>query len=304
MYSNSIKQNVYVSRQFEQINDEMWGYKIRIDGKDISDFKLVVALWWYLSDGEPDSNSKLPIQLGTHPFHELSECDLHRSEIFGSRIHIRVGDTSDGEKLIQLRNPPKCTAVDIPGRWLFYDTEFPCTLPYCTGDRLKTFITDHSWQGARLPWVWVPYDCYYHFYNPNEIIECANQLDISWIHVMGDSLAREIIGYLMSIFHEADTSKFDHADLTVANDTIRISFQSWNDLIDSDSGVRNETFILEMLDHYNILAPHTSQPVVLEQYKVKLTDIELTRPDVFVMNPAIAYSLYKQSTKVCCVFRH
>jgi len=46
-----------------------------------------------------------------------------------------------------------------------------------------------NWNGAVDPWVWVPYDCYYHIYSADDILYCAEKKNISWFLVLGGTIS-------------------------------------------------------------------------------------------------------------------
>lgn len=84
---------------------------------------------------------------------------------------------------------------------------------------------------------------------------------------------------------------------------VRISFQSWQDIILSGPSTtrgkenfRYEQFIVTMLDHYNFLQKGTS--TIVEDANVDLSLPALTgSPQVFIVNPAMAYALFKQTER-------
>jgi hypothetical protein len=309
--SSEMKQAVWVSRKYEPISkgSSQRGYRIEVEGLDGGQFELVVALYWFHSSNEPHAHKAEPILVGSHSFHEYSGCDLHRSEVWGSRklIHVHKEENNDATArplldLIVPSNPQKCTSMNEPGRWLRHAVGEVCRPPYCTGDLAETIISKPSWQGIQNGWVWVPYACHYHAYSQTDFLRCAEERNVAWIHVMGDSLAREYVGYLMSLFHNVDTSKFESADVQLGSgkDSIRLTFQSWQDVILLQQGASNRSgdFTETMLNHWNILGPGASTPLEFPKYRLSIPDTEVTRPDVFIMNPATAYSLFKQTEPV------
>lgn len=291
-------QNVFISHKYEEFGDGTGGYRVEIEGKDSGEYELIIALYWIYGNGEPNQSDREPILLGTHTFHDASYCDLYRSEITGSRLRIRV----TGPKFdIPITSGRKCTLVDEPGRWIYYDLVNPCVPVFCSGDRKASLITEPSWQGKRNSWIWVPYSCYYHLYTPEDISFCAKEKGINWIHFTGDSISREFVGYLMSVFNEPDTSKFQQADVNLNG--LRITFQAWNDIImEISTQERNIEFVEELLNHYNVLRPGTSATIESRRYLTYLDEIEVDRPDVFFMSPAVAYSLFHQQTSVSNMF--
>ena len=120
-----------------------------------------------------------------------------------------------------------------------------------------------------------------------------------------DSLPREIVAYLMSFNDVLDTTKFEHADEILGENGIRVTFQTWADILVRGTGhetlgdtPRNFGFIEEIFDHYNLRSNETSDE--LYKYKYLLYDEkQIDSPDVFIFNAANAYSEFLQSKKVC-----
>jgi hypothetical protein len=44
--------------------------------------------------------------------------------------------------------------------------------------------------------MWVPYTCYHHMYSKEDVLRCANDTGVNWIHIMGDSQEREFVSML------------------------------------------------------------------------------------------------------------
>lgn len=138
---------------------------------------------------ELNSGDPTPILVSSHIHHINTVCDLERSEVIGSRFTISV-DAGNSPDFIFKENPGKCDCAMEAGRWLdVIPLEAECRPPYCTGDRISTMISSMSWQGNRFPWLWIPYDCHYHYYDVEDFQYCAKQKDIKWIHVMGGNIS-------------------------------------------------------------------------------------------------------------------
>ena len=119
-----------------------------------------------------------------------------------------------------------------------------------------------------------------------------------------DSLPRESVAYLMSLNEVLDTTKFDHADVMLGETGIRITFESWTDIIGRGPGKnilgdqpRSRDFLETMIDHYNIRKMNSSKPIDMWEYNL-YQDIEEDSPDVFLANGANAYAMFLQSAKV------
>jgi hypothetical protein len=92
-----------------------------------------------------------------------------------------------------------------------------------------------------------------------------------------------------------------------------VTFQSWQDIIEgprsrplqgppsSPDFYRKKSEIAKILNFYNLIHEHTSAEVGIADIKLVLKPIEETPPSVFLMNPAMAYSLWRQSFKVCII---
>lgn len=121
-----------------------------------------------------------------------------------------------------------------------------------------------------------------------------------------DSLSREFVGYMISIYGMPDTQKFEHSDSMLNKTRIRMTFQSWQDMlvlgpaVEGDDNRRSEYFLKLTLDHFNLLEANTSAPLVDLALNLvdELNTTELTAPDVFVMNPAAAYAIFQQTVEV------
>lgn len=200
-------------------DEGMGGYAVSVSTKDAGLFTLDVTMNFIFGGSEYLSGQPTPICTSSHMRHEYSACDKERSDVLGSGIELRFVDDSrgrgDDNSIFASSDSSHCVEVHAPGRWVKLDTRYDCYPPYCTGDRFFSLVNSMSWQGATFDHVWRPYDCYFHFYTEEDFTHCANELDISWIHVMGDSLPREVAAYLMSIFGSPDTNKFETADQVI-----------------------------------------------------------------------------------------
>ena len=210
--------------------------------------------------------------------------------------------------LIAPPEPRKCTSIEERGRWLSFGLTETCRPPFSTGSLFDARISQESWQGTRYGLVWVPYDCFYHAYNRSDVIRCAEEKNISWIHVMGDSLSREHVGYLMTLFDNVDPTKFQHADVQLSEGerSLRLTFHSWNDVINIEQHTmyRDMNFTRTLLDHWNILQSGTSSPLENDEAQISLPRKEDTRPDVFLMSPGTAYCLSHQTDDVSKPAQH
>jgi hypothetical protein len=304
-----VKQAVRVSRKFEPISkgSPIHGYRIDVEGLDGNQFDLVITLHWIYASNEPYKQQTQPILIGSHAAYAYYSCDLERSRVQGSRRVLRVVAEEDLSGLARLDliappEPRKCTSIEEHGRWLNFGLTETCRPPFCTGSLFDARISQRSWQGTRHEWVWVPYDCYYHAYNRSDVLRCAEEKKISWIHVMGDSLSREHVGYLMTLFDNVDPTKFQHADIQLSEGekSLRLTFHSWPDVINMKESTiyRDMNFTRTLLNHWNILQSGTSSPLEIVRQKISLPRKEDSRPDVFLMSPGTAYCLSHQTDDV------
>jgi len=288
------------------------GYKVVVESRDAVASKLFVTqqLQWpnseRLREKEPE-----PVLLSSHMSHEINDCDLGRSEVFGSRVEVRPRHRASRAPALALPSQPrKCTRFQEEGRWLRLAEEEACAPPLCSGDKEAAEVSTMSWQGATYPYVWVPYECHVHFYSADDLAYCTEQLGIRWIHTMGDSLAREFVGYMTSIYGMPDTEKFEQLDSNLNGTVARITFQSWQDMLVAGPELygyeylRSPAFLQLMLDHYNLLQPNTSSPLEVVDVNLFLDETEPTAPDVFIMNPASAYALFQQTASAYDTFMH
>ena len=106
----------------------------------------------------------------------------------------------------------------------------------------------------------------------------------------------------MSLLEVLDTQKFEYADVEIKG--LRLSFLSWPDIVlagviaKAPEYERPIEFTKQIFDHYKIFPSSTSKPVVIDELRLNLTRAETSSPDVVVMSPATAYSLYLQKTEV------
>lgn len=161
-------------------DEDKGGYKIDIEAKDTGSFFLKVTMNYIYPYSEIQVGDPEPILTSSHIRHINTRCDFARSEIVGSGFKVIVSGEFISNSTFQ------CYCPMQSGRWLnVIPLKFDCRVPFCTGDKDTAMISSMSWQGTKFPWLWVPYDCYYHFYNVDEFQYCAKQNNIKWIHVMG-----------------------------------------------------------------------------------------------------------------------
>jgi len=107
----------------------------------------------------------------------------------------------------------------------------------------------------------------------------------------------------MSTMGIPDTHKFENADQILNSTNVRLTFQSWQDIIlagshtisDGKGYIRRKDVLQTFFDFYNLITPHSSSEVHISELHLDLAPPEPSAPDVFVMNPAMAYVLFKQS---------
>ena len=115
----------------------------------------------------------------------------------------------------------------------------------------------------------------------------------------------------MSTMGIPDTHKFEHADQILNSTAVRITFQSWQDIIvppvssNHDGDIfRDPNLLARILNYYNLVHPNEqrSKDVEITQMRLYLSPPQTETPDVFIMNPAMAYVLYRQSSTVIHYF--
>ena len=153
------------------------GHRITVSARDTGNMELYVSHNWAYGQTDIGIDAQHPICTSSHMSHEYSECDKIRSYIGGTK-HTFIFEDKHGnrDKLALDPNAPRCTTADVPGRWLGNrGVTKECVVPYCSGNRVDALISSMSWQGAIRPWLWVPYSCYFHYYDEKDISYCAGQ---------------------------------------------------------------------------------------------------------------------------------
>ena len=98
------------------------------------------------------------------------------------------------------------------GRWVKYEEEKECFAPFCTGN---ISVISQQNEKSNEKFIWIPYQCFLHFYDENNFKKCALKKEINWIHVIGDSLTREFIQYSIDLFGLHSQHKFIELNRTI-----------------------------------------------------------------------------------------
>ncbi len=122
---------------------QLEGYTVEMDIRDPGTFVLQLAVHWYFGATEPTA-LPLPISVGGHMDNTYREANMRRSLVHnGETVLVTLRDAD----LRVTRSVPrfatfsrKCTTGDAAGRWL-NQFEFPCEIPFCTGERASTVNT-------------------------------------------------------------------------------------------------------------------------------------------------------------------
>jgi hypothetical protein len=192
--------------------------------------------------------------------------------LVGGRRPIGVALTQrDSDAAAMVTSPrfgtEKCVRGDVAGRWVDVAPLGGCRPPYCTSGTPETvFETEDSVQTAGK-WVWVPYSCYYHLYSRAELVECAQQRDLSWLHVFGDSQVREITAQLLSMSKPGQLArKFSEEDFTL-DDALRLTYKFYGRQFNLrnvyPSSGRNFTLDKRLYDYYGMGSPHVRHRALL-----------------------------------------
>ena len=106
----------------------------------------------------------------------------------------------------------------------------------------------------------------------------------------------------------ADTHKFESANQILNTTGVRLTFQSWQDLVIpgkqtdviGEDHIRRSKVVFNILNYFNLIFPGEKKSKVVQYPEIQLVlkPPLLDTPDVFVMNPALAYSLFRQSIPV------
>lgn len=146
---------------------------------------------------------------------------------------------------------------------------------------------------------------------------------------MGDSPVRELVSNLMMQFWRVDTSKFQHVDFLLnanhswANHDLRVTYEFFHQMLSMDlAQPRDFNKDKELFDHFNFITMN-SKPVpergagmqeilflflglvsffsylffffLFCFFYIELAKTETTQPDIFVFNPCLIFSIYKQT---------
>jgi hypothetical protein len=150
------------------------------------------------------------------------------------------------------------------------------------------------------PWVWVPYDCYFHLYSRDDMYHCAASTGVDWIHAMGDSQQREFVAHLKMMNGTVEeTTKFEQTDFVMhgSPNNLRVTWQFYTrSFLWTNASIHPRDFRVDQryFDHFNIRPSETSgQPLGwIEGTDEGLPSTETSRPSVFVMNHASAYAAW------------
>eukprot|EP01102_Stenamoeba_stenopodia_P012453 TRINITY_DN3946_c0_g1_i2.p1 TRINITY_DN3946_c0_g1~~TRINITY_DN3946_c0_g1_i2.p1 ORF type:complete len:287 (-),score=29.38 TRINITY_DN3946_c0_g1_i2:23-883(-) len=131
-------------------------------------------------------------------------------------------------------------------------------------------------------WVWVPYDCYYHLFTPEELLFCAKKTGIKWIHVMGDSTSREVIASMLSMFPVGDISYNEiYETLRDAQTSLQLSYEVFQRITEDGT--------LE----FNEFKPDQIQ---LDRFNLRRSDASVKYPDYFIFHPGMIFRAMKLPT--------
>jgi len=83
-----------------------------------------------------------------------------------------------------------CTAAESKGRWVYMDGGV-CTAPYCIASQTLSDLQLSDPLGLNLNWIWVPWNCHYRLYSPQEFVGCLKSCGLVRFSLQGDSLCRE-----------------------------------------------------------------------------------------------------------------
>ena len=125
------------------------------------------------------------------------------------------------------------------GRWVKYEEEKECFAPFCTGN---ISVISQQNEKSNEKFIWIPYQCFLHFYDENNFKKCTLEKEINWIHVIGDSLTREFIQYSIDLFGLHSQHKFIELNRTIIPLNIPSINSLNNDLNNSSNNFLNNSF--------------------------------------------------------------
>lgn len=291
---------------------ELDAYEVTFEVREPGKYILEVYLGWVYGN-QPNREGPLPLVIGPHMGHMFRLCPCRRSAVFGGPFIVNVKPSTTP---LQVFGDHKCSGVSGVGRWVLLDYPPTCQPPVCTSshDGIRLSIGNLGWSGEPNPWVWVPYDCYYHLYSCNDIAKCSAHTDLKWLLIQGDSQVRELLGHIHLQCGYSDVfGKFAALERANLTNGLRLSYYfqdlAYDSRVPDARGVAHPFArgFWQLMHHFNIL-PDCASGLPLSQYTVHPTDTkapplnpktiaaehldepETTRPNVFVFNAAMAYA--------------
>jgi hypothetical protein len=130
----------------------------------------------------------------------------------------------------------------------------------CVGWKFADIHVNHGFQDGSLSrhWLWVPYDCYYHMYTREDMLECTAKENINWIHTMGDSQEREFVASMKTVNNDTGSAtKFENVDFRMdgSPNNLRVTWQFYvESFLWHDGFSHPRTFATDqkIFDHFNI----------------------------------------------------
>jgi hypothetical protein len=278
----------------DRFDPDKKSYGITFDVREPGTYLMKVIVHWFF--GKRDIFDPIqPILIGSHQSFQYTECDETKSLIFNGTFLLKVLPNPHNHSLVTpIDQLGRCRSMDHPGRWVMVPNTNLCQKPWCTGDREAGFLTV-TWTGAAKPWVWVPYDCYYHVFNAHDLMKCTAKKGWKWIHIAGDSQVREVASNILLYFQRGDFFKFHHLDTLLeleGFEPVRLTFEAHHDIVfRSLSPTDGRPLDIDLLDHFNLGRFNHSKPY--QNNFEGLNKVETTRPDVLIFNPALAYAPWR-----------
>eukprot|EP01102_Stenamoeba_stenopodia_P012452 TRINITY_DN3946_c0_g1_i1.p1 TRINITY_DN3946_c0_g1~~TRINITY_DN3946_c0_g1_i1.p1 ORF type:complete len:764 (-),score=93.75 TRINITY_DN3946_c0_g1_i1:188-2479(-) len=271
-------------------SEELKGWSCSFVVHDPGEYKLKVSLNSYYGHSEPLIVGRKPsISIGSHQQSRYKLSTEQRSQIFGSPFRLIVKPSATKGTTNTVRCSSRYNQWDpnyFPkqGRWKYLPESDSCVKPICSASNRTASRTtlDCRDPNMNFEWVWVPYDCYYHLFTPEELLFCAKKTGIKWIHVMGDSTSREVIASMLSMFPVGDISYNEiYETLRDAQTSLQLSYEVFQRITEDGT--------LE----FNEFKPDQIQ---LDRFNLRRSDASVKYPDYFIFHPGMIFRAMKLPT--------
>eukprot|EP01134_Creolimax_fragrantissima_P001768 CFRG1768T1 len=265
-------------------------------------FTLEVELEWYYGLNEI-GDPQTPWNMGRYDGASFSVCGQTRAAI-GLMRPLATVDIR-GPKTFSSRKCDRTDGPDFVGHWIT-KKEKGCD-EECTGKGAFTdeFLGLHN-NGAHRSSMFVPDNCRPHIYTDKNILECAQKKKIDWLGVIGDSTIREVAAMLLTKYPPHDSAgRFSTVKMPVFYDlnnkdlgSFTIAFEAPASFIDHCNNAKDNP-IDAMTRKWK-----EEKAMMDDRFNLRLTNENEGRPQVMVVNNAVAYSAWKLTQEKFILFMY